>query len=126
MTCQLEVSNQKLEFMPNQSQVTHIFNEMVLKGIELICQQNRYFSERQEMQLYRSQKNEQVTLFQLKYIVESDQHLTSIKDKYQATYANTVSVLQKYEEYITPYMDIYYENIQIQPLENTIDLKLFK
>ena len=99
---------------------------MVLKGIELICQQNRYFSERQEMQLYRSQKNEQVTLFQLKYIVESDQHLTSIKDKYQSTYANTVSVLQKYEEYITPYMDIYYENIQIQPLENTIDLKLFK
>jgi dynein heavy chain len=122
----ISVLENELEFIPDQAQMLRLVKSIVVQGVECICNRTRYFSQRQEIRYFMDREVEPSEFTEIQQVAQNDQQIAATMENFENVSLVAVNVMQMYYDYISPFMQIYKQNINLQPLEDRIDLQLFK
>lgn len=77
------------------------------KGVEAICERSKYFSHREELKQYIDREVDLSEFMEIQHVVQHDNLIKKTMEAFQASSDYSVSVMQMYYDYISPFMQIY-------------------
>lgn len=94
--------------------------------MEVICERSKYFSQRDELRQYIDNEIDPPEFMDIQQVVLGDNIIKKTMDYFSTANEAAVGVMKMYYDYISPFLQIYKENINLSPLEDKIHLGLFQ
>jgi dynein heavy chain len=124
LICEIGMRDKDLTFTPNKEITRKIFEEVVMKGIQRICNKHRQLIHYPELMLYthanESEEDNNEELIDIQTLIDSDESFkttrTAIRSEVEVSFENLVTFAQ----FLIPYILNFHQNasIQISEYEN--------